>query len=409
MFAKEISKAYQPKEVEERWYRAWTEDQLFHGKPDAGREPFSVVIPPPNVTGVLTMGHVLNNTLQDVLVRRARQEGKEAMWLPGTDHAGIATQTRVERTLREQEGKTRHDLGREAFLEKVWAWKEKHGGIIIDQLKKLGCSCDWEREVFTMDEEYSQAVQEAFVRLFKAGHIYRGKRMVNWCPVSLTALSDEEVIMKEQSSLLYHMKYEIDGRPGEYVEISTTRPETLMGDTAVAVHPEDDRYRHLIGGHVWRPFPRAKIPVVADDYIDREFGTGVLKVTPAHDKADFEIGQRHDLEVIDVFNPDGTLNEKAGEEFAGMDRFAARKKAAEKLREMGLLVKEEPYQNNVGFSERADVPIEPRLSEQWFLKYPRVEEAKQVVRDGLIKFHPERWVKTYLHWLENIQDWCISR
>lgn len=409
MSAKEISKAYQPKEVEERWYRAWTEDRLFHGKPDADREPFSVVIPPPNVTGVLTMGHVLNNTLQDVLVRRARQEGKEAMWLPGTDHAGIATQTRVERTLREQEGKTRHDLGREAFLEKVWAWKEKHGGIIIDQLKKLGCSCDWEREVFTMDADYSRAVQEAFVRLFKDGYIYRGKRMVNWCPVSLTALSDEEVIMKEQSSLLYHMKYEIDGRPGEYVEISTTRPETLMGDTAVAVHPEDDRYKHLIGGHVWRPFPRAKIPVVADDYIDREFGTGVLKVTPAHDKADFEIGQRHKLEVIDILNPDGTLNEKAGEDFAGMDRFAARKKAADKLREMGLLVKEEPYQNNVGFSERADVPIEPRLSEQWFLKYPRVEEAKKVVRDGLIKFHPQRWVKTYLHWLENIQDWCISR
>lgn len=405
----EISKAYQPQSVEDRWYHAWLEKGAFQGKVQEKRESFSVVIPPPNVTGVLTMGHVLNNTLQDVLIRRARQEGKEAMWLPGTDHAGIATQTRVEKQLRENEGKTRRDLGRDAFLEKVWEWKEKHGGIIIEQLKKLGCSCDWDREVFTMDPAYSKRVQEAFVRLFHDGHIYRGKRMVNWCPVSLTALSDEEVIMKEQSSILYHLKYEIDGQPGKYVEISTTRPETIMGDTAVAVHPEDDRYRHLIGGFVWRPFPRAKIPVVADSYIDRSFGTGVLKVTPAHDKADFEIGQRHQLPVIDVFHPDGRLNNLAGPEFSGLDRFEARKKAAMKLRELGLMVKEEPYQNNVGFSERADVPIEPRLSEQWFLRYPCVEEAKQVVRDGLIRFYPERWVKTYLHWLDHIQDWCISR
>jgi valyl-tRNA synthetase len=404
-----IAKAYEPRDVEARWYAAWMGNQCFQGKPQEGKKPYSIVIPPPNVTGVLTMGHVLNNTLQDILIRRARQQGRAALWLPGTDHAGIATQTRVERDLRQKEGKTRRDLGREKFLEKAWEWKEKHGGIIIEQLKKLGCSCDWDRETFTLDPEYSRAVQHAFVELFRRGYVYRGKRMVNWCPASLTALSDEEVIMKPQQGFMYHMRYEIVEHPGEFLEISTTRPETLMGDTAVAVHPEDDRYRHLIGKHVWRPFPRKEIPIIADAYIDREFGTGVLKVTPAHDRADFEIGQRHQLEILDVLNPDGTLNELAGPDFAGMDRFKARKVAAEKLRDLGLLIAEKPYENNVGFSEREDCAIEPRLSEQWFLKYPAVEEAKQVVRDGLIKFHPERWAKTYLHWLDNIQDWCISR
>lgn len=404
-----IAKAYEPRDVETRWYAAWTESQCFSGKPNPDQEPYTIVIPPPNVTGVLTMGHVLNNTLQDILIRRARQQGKSVLWQPGTDHAGIATQTRVERDLRQTEGKTRRDLGREKFLEKVWEWKEKHGGIIIDQLKKLGCSCDWDREVFTLDPEYSRAVQHSFVELFRRGYVYRGKRMVNWCPASLTALSDEEVIMKPQQGLLYKMRYELVEHPGQFLEISTTRPETLMGDSAVAVHPEDDRYKHLIGQHVWRPFPRKELIIVGDTYIDREFGTGVLKVTPAHDRNDFDIGQRHNLEVIDVFNPDGTLNDLAGPEFAGMDRFKARKKVAEKLRELDLMVAEEPYENNVGFSERADVPIEPRLSEQWFLKYPAVEEAKQVVRDGVIRFHPERWSKVYLHWLENIQDWCISR
>lgn len=404
-----IAKAYEPRDVENRWYSAWTENECFAGRPDPEKEPYSIVIPPPNVTGVLTMGHVLNNTLQDILIRRARQQGKSVLWQPGTDHAGIATQTRVERELRQKEGKTRHDLGREAFLEKVWEWKEKHGGIIIEQLKKLGSSCDWDREVFTLDPEYSRAVQHSFVELFRRGYVYRGKRMVNWCPVSLTALSDEEVIMKPQQGLLYKMRYELVEHPGEFLEISTTRPETLMGDTAVAVHPEDERYKHLIGKHAWRPFPRREIPIVADTYIDREFGTGVLKVTPAHDRNDFEIGQRHGLEVIDILNPDGTLNDLAGPEFAGMDRFEARKAAAARLRELGLLLAEEPYENNVGFSERADVPIEPRLSEQWFLKYPAVEEAKRVVRDGVIRFHPQRWAKVYLHWLDNIQDWCISR
>ncbi|HLS27056.1 MAG TPA: class I tRNA ligase family protein, partial [Opitutales bacterium] len=285
-----IAKAYEPRDVEEKWYSTWLENSCFQASPDPEKEPYTIVIPPPNVTGVLTMGHVLNNTLQDILIRRARQQGKSVLWLPGTDHAGIATQTRVERDLRKREGKTRRDLGREKFIERAWEWKEKHGGIIIEQLKKLGASCDWDRKVFTLDSDYSHAVQYSFVELYRRGFVYRGKRMVNWCPASLTALSDEEVIMKPQKGILYKMRYEVVENPGEFLEISTTRPETLMGDTAVAVHPEDDRYKHLIGKHVWRPFPKKEIPIIADSYIDREFGTGVLKVTPAHDKNDFEIG-----------------------------------------------------------------------------------------------------------------------
>jgi valyl-tRNA synthetase len=405
----EISKAYEPQAVEEKWYARWLEDRCFAADPASPKPAYSIVIPPPNVTGMLTLGHVLNNTIQDILARRARMLGREVLWLPGTDHAGIATQTVVERKLRKEEGKTRRDLGREAFLERVLEWKEKHGGIIIAQLKKLGCTCDWARERFTMDADYSRQVQEVFVKLYNKGLIYRGKRMVNWCPVSLTALSDEEVIMKPQNGSLYHMKYELVEHPGQFLEIATTRPETLMGDTAVAVHPHDERYKHLIGSHVWRPFPKAAIPIIGDEHIDPTFGTGVLKVTPAHDKADFEIGQRHGLEVIDVFHPNATLNELAGPEFAGMDRFAARKAAVEKLREMGLMVREEPYQNNVGYSERADVPIEPRLSEQWFLKYPQVDKSLEAVNSGIVKFRPERWAHVYDHWMQNIQDWCISR
>lgn len=404
----EISKAYQPGEVESKWYSRWEAEGCFRGEVTPGREPYSVVIPPPNVTGVLTMGHVLNNTIQDILIRRARQQGKSVVWIPGTDHAGIATQTRIEKELR-KEGTTRRDLGRYGFLKRAVEWRDSHGGKILEQLRRLGCSCDWSRNVHTLDEDYSQAVLTAFVRLFERGYIYRGKRMVNWCPVSLTALSDEEVIMKPQKGKLYRMRYELVDFPGEFLEIATTRPETLMGDTGVAVHPDDPRYQKYIGKEIWRPFPRAKLPIIADRALDMEFGTGVLKVTPAHDPLDFEIGGRHQLEVLDVFHPDGTLNENAGEDFAGLDRFEARAKAVEKLREMGLLVAEEDYENNVGFSERADVPIEPRLSEQWFLRYPKVEEAKKVVREGLVRFFPERWEKTYLHWLENIQDWCISR
>ncbi len=405
----ELSKAYQPGDVEDQWYSRWTEAQCFHGDETSDREAYSIVIPPPNVTGILHLGHVLNTTIQDILARRARMEGKEVLWLPGTDHAGIATQSKVEQQLRKEEKITRHDLGREAFLERVWEWKEKHGGIITQQLKRLGCCCDWSRERFTMDPEYSRWISKIFVDLFNEGLLYRGKRMVNWCPKTLTALSDEEVIMKPRTSKLYTMRYEIAGEPGRFVEIATTRPETLMGDTAVAVNPNDKRYADLLGKHAVRPFPRAEIPIVADDHIDIEFGTGVLKVTPAHDKADFEIGRRHNLEIIDVLNPDGTLNALAGPEFEGMDRFKARVKAAEKLEEMGQLVKVEEYQNNVGFSERADVPVEPRLSMQWFLKYPHAEEAAAAVADDTVRFRPERWKKSFAHWMENIQDWCISR
>ena len=353
------------------------------------------------------MGHLLNNTLQDVFIRRARQTGKPTLWMPGTDHAGIATQTRVEKELKKT-GKTRHDLGREAFVKKAEDWRDEHGGIILKQLRTLGASCDWERTVHTLDDDYSKSVLTAFVKLYERGYVYRGRRMVNWCPVSLTALSDEEVIMKPQSGFIYHMRYELVDEPGKFLEIATTRPETIMGDTGVAVHPEDERYKHLIGKKIWRPFPREEIPIVADTAVDREFGTGVLKVTPAHDVADWEIGERTGLPAIDVMNPNGTINEKGGE-FAGMDRFEARKAAAKKLDELGLLVEKKPYENNVGFSERADVPIEPRLSEQWFLKYPKIDEAIRAVENGHINIYPARWSKTYLHWLKNIKDWCLSR
>jgi len=408
----ELSKAYEPQSVEEKWYSCWLERGHFTADPASPKPAYSIVIPPPNVTGVLTLGHVLNNTLQDILARRARQTGHEVLWLPGTDHAGIATQTVVERKLRKEEKKTRHDLGRDEFLKRVWDWKDKHGGIIINQLKKLGCSCDWTRERFTMDEAYARKVQEVFVDLHAKGLIYRGKRMVNWCPVSLTALSDEEVIPKTQKSFFYHYRVEVVEKPGTFLEIATTRPETIMADTAVAVNPKDPRYSALIGLHVRRPLPanvEALIPIIGDEAVDFEFGTGVLKVTPAHDKTDYEIGLRHNLPVIDIFNPDATLNELAGDGFAGLDRFEARTEAVAKLQELGLLVKEEPHENNVGFSERADVPIEPRLSEQWFLKYPKTAEARDAVRTHLIRFFPDRWEKVYDHWLENIQDWCISR
>ncbi|TVP80967.1 MAG: valine--tRNA ligase [Puniceicoccaceae bacterium] len=407
----EISKAYEPKEVEQRWYANWLEAGCFKAVADPKREPYAIMIPPPNVTGMLHMGHVLDNTLQDIFVRRARLEGKSVLWQPGTDHAGIATQTKVERQLRESTGQSKYDLGREGFLEKVWAFREESGGVILNQLQKLGASCDWDRASFTLDDDYSKAVLDAFVKFYRRGYIYRGNRMVNWCPATQTALSDEEVNMKPQNGFFYKMRYELVEPDGErtHLEISTTRPETLMGDSAVAVHPEDPRYQHLIGKKVWRPFPRAEIPIIGDEYVDREFGTGCLKVTPAHDKNDFEIGQRHQLEIIEVIAADGRLNALAGEEFAGMDRFAARKLAAQKLEDLGLLLEREPYENTVGFSERGDVPIEPRLSDQWFLKYPKVDAAKRAVENGTIKFHPDRWKKTYLHWLNGIQDWCISR
>ena len=405
----EISKSYEARDVEKKWYAAWLDAKAFRGVVDPARESYSIAIPPPNVTGVLTMGHVLNNTLQDVLIRRARIEGRSAMWLPGTDHAGIATQTVVERELRKQK-KTRHDFGREKFVEKVWEWRHEKGGIILEQLRRLGASCDWDRTAFTMDPAYSKRVLHVFVELFKRGHIYRGKRMVNWCPVSLTALSDEEVIMKPVNSTMYRVRYELANEPGRFIEVKTTRPETIPGDVAIAVHPDDPRYVAIIGQKVRRPIgPAAEIPIIADNAVDKEFGSGALKITPAHDKVDYEIGLRHKLPVIDVLEANGELNALAGDQLAGLDRFVGRKRAAELLKATGALVDEEAYSNNVGYSERADVPIEPRLTEQWWLRYPKVEEAKAVVRDGHIKFHPERWSKVYLHWLENIQDWCISR
>ena len=405
----ELSKAYEPQAVEAKWYAAWLEGKCFEADPASEKPAYSIVIPPPNVTGILHLGHVLNNSIQDILARRARQTGHEVLWLPGTDHAGIATQAKVERELRENEKLTRRDLGRDEFLKRVWDFKDKHGNIIISQLKRLGCSCDWSRERFTMDADYTKWVSHVFVELFKKGLIYRGKRMVNWCPVSLTALSDEEVIMTPRKSKLYFMKYELSDAPGEFLEISTTRPETLMGDVAVAVNPKDPRYAKYVGRTVNRPFPHAAIPVIADDHVDVEFGTDALKITPAHDKADFEIGMKHDLEIIDTLTPDGHINCPDCPDLHGLERFVARRKAAAKLEEMGLLIKVEEYDNNVGYSERGGVPIEPRISMQWFLRYPRVKEATDAVAGGDIKFRPERWAKTYAHWMENLQDWCISR
>src|SRR5437773_1085482 len=402
----EIPKAYEPQSVEDKWYDAWLKQGCFTADParvSEKRPAYSIVIPPPNVTGVLTLGHVLNNTIQDILARRARMLGCEVLWLPGTDHAGIATQTVVERALKKQ-GLIKHrdDIGREKFLKQAWEWKEKHGDIIIEQLRRLGASCDWTRLRFTLDPDYSRCVQKVFVDLYKKGLIYRGKRMVNWCPASLTALSDEEVVMKQQNGTLYYFKVEVAEKVGQasppahpeikptgvWLTIATTRPETIPGDTAVAVNSKDPRYAQFIGKHVLRPLPaelpreQKLIPIIGDEQVDFEFGTGVLKVTPAHDKADFTIGQRHQLPVTDVMNPDATMNAQAGADLVGLDRFKARKVAAEKLKALGSLEKEEPYQNNIGYSERADVPIEPRLSEQWILKYPSVEKARACVEQG---------------------------
>ena len=405
----ELSKTYDPKSVEPKWYARWIDNRDFQADPSSAKPAFSIVIPPPNVTGMLTLGHVLNNTIQDILARRARMQGFEVLWLPGMDHAGVATQTAVEKHLRKTEKKTRHDLGREEFLRRVLEWQEKHGGIIIEQLKRLGCSCDWSRQRYTLDDGYVRAVLNVFVDLYKKGLIYRGRRMINWDPAAQTALSDEEVISKPQKGNLYYVRYEVVEEPGRFLEVATTRPETIMADTGLAVHPKDKRYIDLIGKHAWRPLAREKLPIVSDDAIDPEFGTGVLKVTPGHDKTDFEIGQRHQLPVVDVLTPNGRVDCPAVPELHGLDRFEARKKAGELLQERGLLSKIEPYENNVGFSERSEVPVEPRISEQWFLRYPKTEEALAVVRDHLIRFFPAHWEKVYAQWIENIRDWCISR
>ena len=426
----ELAKAYEPQQVEDRLYAQWQASGIFRADPKSPKPPYSIVMPPPNVTGKLTLGHVLNNTIQDILARQARMEGKEVLWLPGTDHAGLATQTAVEKHLRAQEKKTRHDFTREEFVARVWKWKEEFGGIITGQLRKIGASCDWSRERFTLDDDYARAVQEIFVRLYNEGHIYRGTRMVNWDPSSLTALSDEEVIPTKQKGLLYYVKYELvsEGRDGsplpsdatdakglaslpQFLVVATTRPETIMADVALAVKP-GGRWAHLIGKKVWRPLHREQIPIIADEAVEEGFGTGVLKVTPAHDKTDYEIGKRHNLVFRDILTPNGKIHDPGEHdaiELNGLDRFDARKRSAELLRERGLLENEEPHENNVGFSERANVPIEPRLSEQWFLKYPNIPEALALLRDGHVKFHPAHWTKVYEHWLENIQDWCISR
>lgn len=405
----ELPKRYDPNAVEPKWYQRWLENRDFVANPESSKPAFSIVMPPPNITGMLTLGHVLGDTIQDILARRARMQGFEVLWLPGMDHAGIGTQTAVEKYLRKTENKTRHDLGREEFLRRVLLWQDKHGGIIIEQLKRLGCSCDWSRQRYTLDDAYAAAVQKVFVDLYEKGLIYRGRRMINWDPAAQTALSDEEVISKPQKGYLYFVRYEIVEEPGRFLEVATTRPETIMADTAMAFHPGDKRYLDLLGKHAWRPLAREKIPIIRDEAIDPEFGTGILKVTPVHDVLDFEIGQRHALPIIDVLTPIGRVNCPAVPELHGLERFEARKKAAELLQARGLLAKAEPYENNIGFSDRSDVPIEPRLSEQWFLRYPKTKEALAVVRDHLIRFFPAHWEKVYAQWLENIRDWCISR
>lgn len=405
----DLPKAYEPTQVEDKWQARWISEGCFHADPHSAKPAYSIVIPPPNVTGVLHMGHVLNNTIQDILARRARQEGKEVLWLPGTDHAGIATQARVEKELaKENPPRTRYDVGREDFVKMVWEWKQKHGGIIIKQLKKLGCSCDWERERFTMDDVFAPEVARAFTELFKQGLIYRGRRMVNWDPVLLTALSDEEVIMTPTHSKLYTIRYKLADGSGQLL-VSTTRPETIMADVAVAVNPKDPRFSHLIGKTVIRPLVEREIPIIADEHVEIEFGTGALKITPAHDRTDFEVGMKNNLEIIDVLTPDAHINCPECPELHGLDREVARTKSIELIKAKGLLEKVEDYDNNVGVSQRSDVPIEPRLSMQWFLKYPCVDEAAAAVANGDITFRPARWAKTYAHWLEGIQDWCISR
>jgi len=405
----ELPKAYEPTVVEEKWQNRWMSEGCFHADPHSDKPAYSIVIPPPNVTGVLHMGHVLNNTIQDILVRRARQEGKEVLWLPGTDHAGIATQARVEKELaKENPPRTRYDVGREDFMKMVWEWKDKHGGIIINQLKRLGCSCDWERERFTMDNVYAPEVARVFTELFKEGLIYRGRRMVNWDPVLRTALSDEEVIMTPSRSKLYTIRYKLADGNGQLL-VSTTRPETIMADVAVAVNPNDPRFSHLIGKTVIRPLVETEIPIIADEHVEIGFGTGALKITPAHDRTDFEVGMKHGLEIIDILTADGHINCPDCPELHGLERFVARDKSIELIEAKGLLEKVEDYENNVGMSERSHVPIEPRLSMQWFLKYPCVQEAADAVANGEIVFRPAHWAKTYAHWLEGIQDWCISR
>ncbi len=403
----ELGKTYEPQKAEDKWYRHWLDKGYFHSVPDH-REPYTIVIPPPNVTGVLHMGHMLNNTIQDVLVRRARMLGKNACWVPGTDHASIATEAKVVQKLR-QEGIKKSDLTRDEFLAHAFEWKDKHGGIILEQLKKLGASCDWERTHFTMDKEYSESVINVFMDLYAKGKIYRGVRMVNWDPEALTAVSDEEVNYKEVNSRLFYVRYKIIDTTDEWVTIATTRPETILGDTAICVNPDDERYKKLIGKHVLVPIINREIPIIADDYVDKDFGTGCLKVTPAHDTNDYELGRKYNLPSIDLFNDNGTLNQH-GAHFAGKDRFDVRKEIEKELNEKGYLVKTEDIINKVGFSERTNAVIEPKLSMQWFVSMKELAQpALENVMNGNIQFHPDKFKNTYRHWMENVKDWCISR
>jgi valyl-tRNA synthetase len=403
-----LATKYNPAEVEDKWYQFWMDQGFFKATPNAAKEPYCIVIPPPNVTGVLHMGHMLNNTIQDVLVRRARMQGKEACWVPGTDHASIATEARVVAMLREK-GIKKSDLSREEFLKYAWEWKEKYGGIILEQLKKLGASCDWSRTKFTMDPDYYEAVIDVFIDLHKKGYIYRGMRMVNWDPVGKTALSDDEVNYKDVQSKLYYINYPISGSEKEFVTIATVRPETIMADSAICINPNDERFRHLKGKHVQIPLINRTIPIIEDDYVTIEFGTGCLKVTPAHDMNDYELGKKHNLEVIDILNEDGTLNDKA-KIYIGEDRFVARKKIVKELEEKGYLAKVEEYKSNVGHSERTDAVIEPRLSLQWFLKMDTITKpALENVMNDTINLIPAKFKNTYHHWMANVRDWCISR
>ena len=403
----ELSTRYNPAEVEGKWYKHWMEQGFFKSSPDPDKEPFTVLIPPPNVTGVLHMGHMLNNTIQDILIRKARLEGKNACWVPGMDHASIATEAKVVKRLREK-GIKKSDIGREEFLKHAWEWKEEFGGVILSQLQKLGASCDWDRTRFTMDEKYYESVIDTFLHLYEKDLIYRGYRMVNWDCEALTAVSDEEVIHTEESGKIYSVRYQIAGT-NEFVTIATTRPETIVGDTAICIHPDDERYKHLHGKKAIVPIVNREVPIILDEYVTMDFGTGCLKVTPAHDTNDYELGQKHNLESIDILNPNGTLSE-AAQVLVGQDRFEARKNIIPLLEAAGALVKIEDYQNKVGRSERTNSIIEPRLSKQWFVKMkPLAEPGLEAVESGDIKFHPHKFTNTYRHWMTNIKDWCISR
>ena len=408
MSTSKLDKVYNPVNIEEKWYQYWLENNYFKSKPDPNKEPYTIVIPPPNVTGMLTMGHVLNNTIQDILIRKARMEGREACWIPGTDHASIATEAKVVQMLQDK-GIKKESLSRDEFLKYSWEWKEKYGGIIIQQLKRLGCSCDWDRERFTMDDDYTNSVLEAFVVLYNKGLIYKGFRLVNWCPVSKSAISDEEVIHQEVNGHLWHFRYPIKNSD-EVLIVATTRPETMLGDTAVAVHPKDKRFKHLIGKTVLLPLANREIPIIGDNFVDIEFGSGCVKVTPAHDPNDFDIGKKHDLEFINIMNEDASLNSNVPESYRNLSRDSAREKIVNDLKANDQLEKIEKYNHKVGFSERGNVPIEYYMSSQWFLKMNELSKpAIEAVNNGSIKFHPEHWVKTYNHWMNNINDWCISR